>query len=117
VGARARARVGLAVRATGDYVPSPLDTTVIVRQLEVLGAVGVMGAYWWYVLVPNARVNLAVNKRKGDLRQYLEELKQDDSRPVERWFYRCGASFIRYTRHTTFSRTADWSGSQLKPDP
>ena len=56
---------------------------------QVLGAVGVMGAYWWYVLVPNARVNLAVNKRKGDLRVYLEQLKQDDSRPVERWFYRC----------------------------
>jgi hypothetical protein len=36
---------------------------------------GVMTAYWWYVLVPAARVNLAVNKKSGKLRAYLEELK------------------------------------------
>lgn len=42
-----------------------------------------------YVLVPNARVNLAVNKKKGNLRAYLQDLKEDDSRGLERWFYRC----------------------------
>ena len=46
-----------------------------------------MVAYWWYVLVPGARVNLAVNKRSGRLRDYLEELKGDDSRKMERFFY------------------------------
>ena len=54
-------------------------------ELIVLGTVAVMTAYWWYVLVPGARVNLAINKKNGRLRTYLEELKNDDSRPLERW--------------------------------
>ena len=70
-----------------DYVPSPMDTSMLTSQLVVLGFTGVMVAYWWYVLVPGARVNLAVNKKSGKLREYLEELKDDDSRAVERFFY------------------------------
>ena len=70
-----------------DYVPSPMDTSMLTSQLVVLGFTGVMVAYWWYVLVPGARVNLAVNKRSGRLRDYLEELKGDDSRKMERFFY------------------------------
>lgn len=70
-----------------DYVPSPMDTSMLTSQLVVLGVTGVMVAYWWYVLVPGARVNLAVNKRTGRLRDYLEELKGDDSRKMERFFY------------------------------
>eukprot|EP00238_Polyblepharides_amylifera_P003465 CAMPEP_0196575014 /NCGR_PEP_ID=MMETSP1081-20130531/4595_1 /TAXON_ID=36882 /ORGANISM="Pyramimonas amylifera, Strain CCMP720" /LENGTH=163 /DNA_ID=CAMNT_0041893193 /DNA_START=268 /DNA_END=759 /DNA_ORIENTATION=- len=74
-------------RAAGDYVPSPMDASALTAQLEVLGAISVVLIYWWYVLVPNARVNLAVNKRKGKLQDYLVELKNDDSKKIERWFY------------------------------
>jgi len=100
-GARAPSRGARAVvpRASGvddalqfgtaitDYVPSPMDTSALQAQGIVLLTVGVMTAYWWYVLVPGARVNLAVNKRTGKLREYLIELKGDDSRAVERFFY------------------------------
>lgn len=51
-------------------------TAAAVGFPQVLGFVGVAGAYWWFVLVPSARVRLAVNKRSGKLREYLEELKQ-----------------------------------------
>ena len=57
--------------AITDYVPSPMDTSALQSQGVVLLTVGVMTAYWWYVLVPGARVNLAVNKRTGKLRDYL----------------------------------------------
>ena len=70
-----------------SYVPSPMDVGALQSQLWVLFAVGAMTAYWWYVLVPGARVNLAVNKRTGKLRDYLVELKGDDSRKLERFFY------------------------------
>lgn len=76
----------LAYGAT-TYVPSPMDYSALQSQLVVLGAIGIMTAYWWYVLVPGARVNLAVNKRSGKLRDYLEELKGDDDRKLERFFY------------------------------
>ena len=70
-----------------SYVHSPMDVGALQSQLWVLFAVGAMTAYWWYVLVPGARVNLAVNKRSGKLRAYLEELKADDDRKLERFFY------------------------------
>ena len=73
--------------AITDYVPSPMDTSALQSQGVVLLTVGVMTAYWWYILVPGARVNLAVNKRTGKLRDYLVELKDDDSRKLERFFY------------------------------
>lgn len=73
--------------AITDYVPSPLDTSALQSQGIVLLTVGVMTAYWWYVLVPGARVNLAVNKKNGKLKEYLVELKGDDSRSLERFFY------------------------------
>merc|ERR1712023_349848 len=75
-------------RRGGRLAVVALDSQVHSRpQLLVLGAIGLTGAYWWFVLVPSARVRLAVNKKSGTLRKYLEELKQDDSRSLERWFY------------------------------
>mmetsp|Transcript_38731 Transcript_38731/g.96138 ORF Transcript_38731/g.96138 Transcript_38731/m.96138 type:complete len:280 (-) Transcript_38731:118-957(-) len=72
---------------SSTYVPSPMDYGALQSQLVVLGVVGIMTAYWWYVLVPGARVNLAVNKKSGKLRDYLEDLKEDDDRKLERFFY------------------------------
>merc|ERR1711976_503997 len=75
-------------RRGGRLAVVALDSQVHSRpQLLVLGAIGLTGAYWWFVLVPSARVRLAVNKKSGTLRKYLEELKQDDSRSLEKWFY------------------------------
>ena len=84
----------LAYGAT-SYVPSPMDYSALQSQLIVLGVVGVMTAYWWYVLVPGARVNLAVNKKSGKLRDYLEELKGDDDRKLERFFYQKWLAKVR----------------------
>lgn len=72
------------------YVPSPMDATQATQQFVVLGVVAVMTAYWWFVLVPSARERLAVNKRTGALREYLEELARDTAsgeRRAEKWFY------------------------------
>ena len=87
--------VGAGVGAAMDavhavpYVPSPMDQGQLANEVVVLGAIAGMTAYWWFVLVPSARVRLASNKRSGALRTYLEELKSDDSkdRDAERWFY------------------------------
>jgi hypothetical protein len=76
-----------ALEASTSYVPSPMDVDALQNQLIVLSAIGATTAYWWFVLVPNARVSLAKNKKTGALRTYLEELKTDDSRPIERWFF------------------------------
>lgn len=69
------------------YVPSAMDTSALAANGVVLVAVGAMVAYWWFGLVPDARVRLARDKKAGTLRKYLEELKEDDERGLERWFY------------------------------
>lgn len=64
-----------------------MDTSALAANGVVLVAVGAMVAYWWFGLVPDARVRLARDKKAGTLRKYLEELKEDDGRGLERWFY------------------------------
>ncbi|KAK3268757.1 hypothetical protein CYMTET_22759 [Cymbomonas tetramitiformis] len=64
-----------------------MDTSLLIPQLVSLGVIAISVGYWWFVLVPSARVRLAVNKKNGSLKNYLTELKADDSRPLEKWFY------------------------------
>ena len=96
-----------------DYVPSPMDTSMLTSQLVVLGFTGVMVAYWWYVLVPGARVNLAVNKRSGRLRDYLRGAR---ATTVGRWafFYQKWLAKVdpetRFLLRTTGTRTGTGRG-------
>ena len=60
-------------------------------QLAVVAiAVAAPVSYWWFITVPEARLDLAKDKRLegGDTKQYLEELRDSpDERPLERWFF------------------------------
>jgi len=70
--------------AAFEAQPPPLGTSV-----AVLGSTaGVMG-YWWLVLVPSERRDLAKNKNKGGLNDYLDDLEKTavSERKLEKWFY------------------------------
>jgi hypothetical protein len=80
------------VETVGDYYyenyrPSPVDQDLLNGQLIVIGVCSITVLYWWLVVVPNARINLAVNKKTGKLKTYLDTLKRDDTRTLERWFF------------------------------
>jgi hypothetical protein len=65
-----------------DYVPSPLDSSVIFRQLGVMGLTGASFYFWWDVLVPARRTELAKEKRdksEGGLGNYLDQLREADA--------------------------------------
>ena len=69
-----------AVAAT-PYVPSPMDTSMIVRQLAVIAASAGSFYFWWAVLVPAKRTELSKDKRdrgEGSLGGYLQELRDAD---------------------------------------
>lgn len=72
------------VGTTFEAQPPPLGTT-----LAVLGSTGGVLAYWWLVLVPSERRDLAKNKNKGGLNVYLDGLEKSDptERKLEKWFY------------------------------
>lgn len=62
----------------------PLGTTI-----AVLGSTAGVLAYWWLVLVPSERRDLAKNKNKGGLNDYLADLEKSGTseRKIEKWFY------------------------------
>lgn len=43
--------------------------------------------YWWLITVPEARLELSKGKRKGDTREFIEELREADGRVAEKWFF------------------------------
>ena len=67
--------------AMGAEAP-PLGTVVV-----LLGSPAGLAAYWWGVLVPSERRSLSLEKRKGGLNAYLEELEASEGRGLEKWFY------------------------------
>lgn len=80
-------RSWLPPRAATEVFEPHLDPAAATAQLSVLAATVGVGAYWWFVVVPSERQALAKEKRKGDLRGYLEEISVDENKGVERWFY------------------------------
>jgi len=84
---KARAEV---VSRVVPYEPSPLDPTVIYKNLAVIGISAAAFGYWFNVLVPAKRTELSLDKRNQDdgaLGNYLTELKEDstDARAAEKW--------------------------------
>lgn len=68
------------------FEPHVDPSTVLSETVVLLSTIGLAG-YWWLVIVPSERRSLSKNKRKGPLSQYLADLRGDDSRRLERWFY------------------------------
>eukprot|EP00448_Togula_jolla_P015966 CAMPEP_0170573228 /NCGR_PEP_ID=MMETSP0224-20130122/2653_1 /TAXON_ID=285029 /ORGANISM="Togula jolla, Strain CCCM 725" /LENGTH=147 /DNA_ID=CAMNT_0010895801 /DNA_START=272 /DNA_END=715 /DNA_ORIENTATION=+ len=71
--------------------PSALDMQALAVQLVVALVCTIPPyAYWWFVIVPNRRRELAKGKRKGgEVREYLEDLAAAPAaeRKPERWLY------------------------------
>mmetsp|Transcript_31184 Transcript_31184/g.85487 ORF Transcript_31184/g.85487 Transcript_31184/m.85487 type:complete len:223 (+) Transcript_31184:52-720(+) len=46
-------------------------------------------AYWWYIVVPTKRQEVARSKRRGEIREYLEDLSATPAteRKAEKWLY------------------------------
>jgi len=61
----------------------------ILQLLAIVASFVVPFAAWWFYVVPNRRREIAVSKRKGDVRKYLEELAEapEDTRKSEKWMY------------------------------
>mmetsp|Transcript_52947 Transcript_52947/g.99219 ORF Transcript_52947/g.99219 Transcript_52947/m.99219 type:complete len:209 (+) Transcript_52947:44-670(+) len=72
-----------------DAVPAAgPDTPSAQIVLTLLCAVLPM-AYWWYVIVPFKRREVASSKRRGEIKGYLDDLAKTpaDERKPEKWLY------------------------------
>jgi hypothetical protein len=60
-------------------------------QFAILfSVVAIPFGYWWLITVPEARLDLAKDKRLpgGQMQEFIQDLREDEAaRPVERWFF------------------------------
>eukprot|EP00438_Fugacium_kawagutii_P028576 Skav232565 [mRNA] locus=scaffold3309:138281:138925:- [translate_table: standard] len=59
------------------------------QVILVLLCAGIPVLYWWFVIVPFKRRELAASKARGPLKSYLQELAvtPEEERKQEKWFY------------------------------
>ena len=49
--------------------------------------------FWWTTIIPQQRTKLAISKSRGEVKEYIEELREDatkengGNRGIERWLY------------------------------
>eukprot|EP00316_Scyphosphaera_apsteinii_P016866 CAMPEP_0119315072 /NCGR_PEP_ID=MMETSP1333-20130426/34373_1 /TAXON_ID=418940 /ORGANISM="Scyphosphaera apsteinii, Strain RCC1455" /LENGTH=186 /DNA_ID=CAMNT_0007320301 /DNA_START=100 /DNA_END=660 /DNA_ORIENTATION=- len=89
---------------TFEPVFNPAQTAVL------LGTILIPFGYWWFITVPEARLLLSKDKRKGELNIYLKQLKEAEGRPVEQWFFQKWLAKTRPPVQQAQSR-ADRTGS------
>ena len=104
VGRAADLRVTLpasAVLSTGAAAAPPAGQVLVVTLCAVVPVM-----YWWYVLVPFKRRELATSKRRGDVKEYLQDLAEapaEERRP-EKWLY------DKYLREAELMESTEASG-------
>jgi len=67
--------------------------------VAVTGVLAVTAVYWWTVVIPQQRTKLAISKSRGEVKEYLDELRSDgvssdgddttlsSTRGFERWLF------------------------------
>ena len=46
--------------------------------------------YWWQVIIPQQRTKLAISKNRGEVKEYLNDLKEsteEEKRGFEKWLF------------------------------
>ena len=66
-----------------------IDNLAIISFFATSSILVVAGGYWWTVLVPQQRTKLAISKNKGEVKAYLDELRNETipDKGFERWLF------------------------------
>lgn len=77
-----------ATEASSSFEPILPDTTTLVGMGLVVALCVVAAIVWNTQVVPVSRTKLAISKSRGDVKEYLEELREDEGeRQVEQWLF------------------------------
>lgn len=69
------------------FEPVIPDTSTLIAFLFITLLSGLAAVVWQTQVVPVSRTNLALDKKQGQVRDYLDELRGNKSRPLERWIF------------------------------
>jgi len=71
-------------QALGPQAPPP---EVLAGLISTVGLSAGAYGYWDKVIVPQKRAEVAASKRKGEIKEYLEDIRGDDERKAEQWLF------------------------------
>lgn len=61
-----------------------------IEQLQSMGIVTfaliLVSLYWWNIVIPAKRTEVAKSKNRGEIKEYLDDIRDDNDRNFERWF-------------------------------
>jgi len=63
------------------------DTTTLVGFGSLIVLCAAAAWVWANQVVPVSRTKLVLSKKNGDVKEYLEGLQEDSTRPVEQWLF------------------------------
>lgn len=116
-------RVHALETATAEMVLRPELTQAAAQTFEptfnpeqlgvVFFVIAVPFGYWWLITVPEQRLALSKNKRKGEVGEYIATLKQEEGRPLERWFFQ---KWLRQARPLRKAKTASSAEEAVGPE-
>jgi hypothetical protein len=76
------------------YTPSAVESDTIIQQSIVLAGTALPALYWWRVTVPEKRLEISRSKKRGELKDVLDDLAQENDvagsptsgqKKLERW--------------------------------
>jgi hypothetical protein len=68
--------------------PFEADFSYVLPQLlVVIPSCIALALLWWRVVVPQERVTLSKNKRRGKIKEYLDDIEAVNGRTLPKWFF------------------------------
>lgn len=65
--------------------------------------------YWWNVVIPAKRTEVALSKSKGEIKEYLESIRDNDDKNLEQWFFTDWLTKSKKSAAIPFLKKAKWN--------
>ena len=73
-----------------ELVVKSFDPQINIEQIGSMSIITailvIVAAYWWNVVIPTKRKEVAISKRTGEIKEYLDDIRDSDDKGFERWF-------------------------------
>ena len=72
---------------TSKTFEAQLSTDMLMSMGLVGGVLVFAGSFWWNVIIPQKRSELSISKRNGEVKEYLDGLRDEtgENREFEKW--------------------------------
>jgi hypothetical protein len=94
-----------------EIYDAQVPTEATLGLLTTTAILGIAGAIWWNDVIPQKRNEVAISKRKGDIKDMLDEIRdaEPSSKRFERWFFNDWLNPSRKDAAIPFIKKVKWN--------